>query len=66
MDNQMTGHEAPCRKKQLWGFFAIMILPGSAAKTLITLDAIHTLLVTFASARQECLPSLIMQALPVY
>ncbi len=43
-------------QKQLWGVFAIMILPGSAAKMLITLDANpHTFGHLCLSARQECL-----------
>ncbi len=44
------------QQKQLWGFFAIMILPGSAAKMLITLDANpHTFGHLCLSATQECL-----------
>ncbi len=63
MDNQMTGHEAPCRKSNYEGFLPSWFCQGVQLKRSLRWMQIHTLLVTFASARQECLPSLIMQAL---
>lgn len=50
-------------QKQLWGFFPSWFCQRVQLKCSLRWMQIHTISVTFASARQECLPSLIMQAM---
>ncbi len=49
MDNQTTGHDAPCSKSNYEGFLPSWFCQGVQLKCSLRWMQIHTLLVTFAS-----------------